>query len=225
MKPNKKQLAKDLFLQTDKTRQEIADILGINRKTVYNWMQREKWEEMKKAALQAPGFILQNVYNFIQRLNSKIDKRGPEDNCPTMDEVNMLNKLINMSTKLKVYATGSYIQVLEQLVRYVYQTDTDLAAKIVKISDRMIRATVINEDYYATATALGLPIPITAPTTAPTIADITVNVATSAAIAFLLLILVVAYIIRSMEVHISSPTMAPVINPAARVDTPDLEKI
>lgn len=118
MKLEQQELARDLYLHTDKTQSEIADILGVDRKSVYYWMKNGKWEQMKRAALQAPGVILQDIYNHIQAVNDKIYERAPEDRCPTMEEVNKLKKLIGITKDIPKKSAGTYVQVFEELMRF-----------------------------------------------------------------------------------------------------------
>ena len=94
---DKQQLAKDLFLQADKTQTEIAEILDVNRKTVYLWSKKGKWEEKRIALSQTPSSIQQDYYNHMSAINAKIRER--EDNCPTMEEIFGLKKPVPIISK------------------------------------------------------------------------------------------------------------------------------
>ena len=147
MKFEQKQLAKDLYLHTDKSQLEIADILDVDRKTVRTWMKDGQWESMKIAALQAPGIILQNLYNHIGQVEKKIQDRPAEDRCPTKDEVEMLRKLINMTKVIGGRHTGSFIMAYEQLVRYANKKNHDLGTQIYNLADNMLQATLLDKDF------------------------------------------------------------------------------
>src|ERR1035437_938493 len=144
MKPDKQQLAKDLYLQTDKTQQEIADILDVNRRTVYLWMKHGKWEEIKNASWQAPSAIRQDIYNHISAVNKKIYQRAPEDRCPTMEEVEKLRKLVGITRIIPGYSSGTYIQIFEQLIRYTKKKDLALGQNIAKMANTMLKATILD---------------------------------------------------------------------------------
>ena len=137
-KPTQQQMAKDLYLQTDKTQQEIADILNVNRRTIYLWVKNGKWAEMKTAAAQTPFTMQNDIHNHIAAINKRIkDREG--DNCPTMQEVEMLRKLINMSAVINKRHTGAYIEAFMELTTYIYHKDVDLARKVTMHADNYVK--------------------------------------------------------------------------------------
>ena len=129
-KRSEQDLAKDLYMQTDLTQQQIADMLDVNRRSVWLWIKNGKWEEMKLAAKQMPGLILQDIYNHITAINDKIHERELGDRCPTMEEVEKLSKLINMTNSIKKKHTGSYMEAFGEILCYVRKEDRELAAKL-----------------------------------------------------------------------------------------------
>ncbi len=136
---NKQQLAKDLYLQADKTQTEIADILDVNRKTIYLWCKKGKWEETKIAIRQAPGAILQTLYNHIGEVNKKI--AGREDHCPTIQEVDMLGKLLRMTKGLAKKNTGFYIEAFEELSFFIGTDDKPFMDKYTKHVSEFVQGT------------------------------------------------------------------------------------
>jgi len=145
-KPNERQLAKDLYLHTDKSQSEIADILNINRKTLYLWIKNGKWEEMKIAARQAPGVILQDIYNHIDEINKKVRCRE-EDRCPTMEEVEKLRKLLRMTSLINKKNTGTYMEVFQEITLFIARQDIELAHKVTGMADKYIKATLFNKNF------------------------------------------------------------------------------
>jgi predicted DNA-binding protein YlxM (UPF0122 family) len=145
-KSEKQQQAQNLYLHTDRSAPEIADILNLNRKTIYLWIKNGKWEEMRRTANQAPDMVLNNVYNHIEAINDKISNR--EDHCPTMQEVSMLSKLLNMTTIVNKNHVGSYIQAFEELIRFISRKDLDFCKKLTEYADRYVRGTFGNDDFH-----------------------------------------------------------------------------
>ncbi len=137
-KPTQQQLAKDLFLQTEKTQQEIADILNVNRRTIYLWVKNGKWAEMKNAAAQTPFTMQNEIHNHFAAINRRIKAREG-DNCPTMQEVEMLRKLLNMSATIDKFHTGAYIEAFTELTTYIYHKDVELARKVTIHADNYVK--------------------------------------------------------------------------------------
>ena len=137
-KPTQQQLAKDLYLQTEKTQQEIADILNVNRRTIYLWVKNGKWAEMKNAAAQTPFTMQSEIHNHFSAINRRIKAREG-DNCPTMQEVEMLRKLLNMSATIDKLHTGAYIEAFTELTTYIYHKDVDLARKVTIHADNYVK--------------------------------------------------------------------------------------
>jgi len=144
-KPTQQQLAKDLYLQTDKTQQEIADILNVNRRTIYLWVKNGKWAGMKNAAAQTPFTMQNEIHNHFSAINRRIRAREG-DGCPTMQEVEMLRKLINMSAVIDKFHTGAYIEAFQELTTYIYHKDIDLARKVTLHADNYIKGHIGDDD-------------------------------------------------------------------------------
>jgi DNA-binding XRE family transcriptional regulator len=148
MKSEKQNLARDLYLHTLRTQQEIADILDVNRRTVYLWIKNGRWEEMKIASRQAPKCLIQNIYNHIDALEQNIRRRPVDERCPTKDEVEMLRKLVNLVPKMgDLQSVGNYIQAYEHLIRHIANSDHELSKKITRITDEIITAYTTDKDW------------------------------------------------------------------------------
>jgi DNA-binding XRE family transcriptional regulator len=145
-KSREQQLAKDLYLQTQKTQQEIADILNLNRKTIYLWIRHGKWEEMKIAARQAPCLVMQDIYNHIDQINIRISNR--EDHCPTPVEVDMMRKLVNMTKVIEKKHTGAYIEAFEELTMFIAKRNNDLAKQVARFANDYVMGTIANKEFH-----------------------------------------------------------------------------
>ena len=143
---DKHQLARDLYLQADKTQTEIAEILDVNRKTIYLWCKKGKWEETKIAIRQSPSNILQSIYNHIDEVNKKIENR--EDRCPTMHEVELLRKLLRMSKDLGKKNTGFYIEAFEELSYFIGFDDRDFKQKLSQYITKFVHGTFGDHNFH-----------------------------------------------------------------------------
>ncbi len=137
MKNEKQSQARDLFMHAGKTQTEIADILDVNRKTIYLWIKNGKWEEMRHAAAQAPGIIIQDIYNHIGAVNRKISSH--DDGCPEPKEVEMLRKLLKMTSDINKNHVGSYIEAFTEISTYMLHRDIPTGRKFVEHADDFIR--------------------------------------------------------------------------------------
>ena len=140
--------ARDLYFNAGKPSGEIARTIGVDRKTVYNWIKQGKWEEMKIAAAQAPGVLLQNIYNHIDEVNKKISKRHVDDRCPTMLEIDMLRKLIGMVKGLNKISVGGYMQCYQELSTYISAHDPALADAVSGYTENFIQENMVGLRYY-----------------------------------------------------------------------------
>ena len=134
----KQQQAYNLFFNTDKNGTEIADILDVNRKTIYLWIKNGKWEEIKRAANVAPGMILLDIYGHVGAINNKIRQREPDDQIPTMEEVEKLRKLLGMVKNINKNHVGSYMESFTELVRFISGTDEVLSWKVAEYTKRYV---------------------------------------------------------------------------------------
>ncbi len=127
---DKQQQAHALYFATGKTQQEIADILDVSRKTINGWIRKNRWDEMKVAAKQTPSLILQDIYTHINAVNDKIFSRPEDDRCPTMQEVSMLNRLLNMTKSIQKQHIGSYIEAFQELQLFIFNRNEELAMQL-----------------------------------------------------------------------------------------------
>ncbi len=145
-KSEQQQLAKELYLNTDKTQQEIADILNVHRRTIYLWMKNGKWEELKIAIRQAPAVIINDIYNHFDAINQRIYNRPPDERCPTMEEVNMMYKLLKMSNTISRQHTGAYMEAYTELLKFINKKDHVLAKKVTNLADQYVMGNVLNSN-------------------------------------------------------------------------------
>lgn len=89
----KKTVAHDLFVNSNKTQVEIAKIVGITDKTLRKWADDGKWREVKAANMSVSSRVVHNLY-------MKILEISESDNVKYAKEISMLvNAIKNLSTK------------------------------------------------------------------------------------------------------------------------------
>jgi len=137
-----------MYLNTNFTQKEIADKLGINPKTIYLWIKKGKWDEMKAAARQAPGIIQQQLYNHITAINDSIATR--EDAVPTFQEVEMLRKLIVSTKHMQQMSVGTYIQAFQEFTGFIgpHTNDLEFTKRVAVVADEYIKGLIHNKQFH-----------------------------------------------------------------------------
>ena len=108
---DKKSHARGLYFQTQLSQQEIADRVGVNRKTLYLWINEEKWQEARLAAAQSPTILLHQYYQQLININEFIAART-DSPFPTPKEADVIRKISSvikqLSTKVNL---GTMVEV------------------------------------------------------------------------------------------------------------------
>jgi DNA-binding XRE family transcriptional regulator len=111
MLEDKKSHARGLYFQTQLSQQEIADRVGVNRKTLYLWINEEKWQEARLAAAQSPTILLHQYYQQLININEFIAART-DSPFPTPKEADVIRKISSvikqLSTKVNL---GTMVEV------------------------------------------------------------------------------------------------------------------
>jgi len=126
-----------LFINTGKSRKEICDALGIDPKTLYRWVQKGNWEEMKEAVTLTPVALKQQFYGHIFAVNRQI-REERENGVPTMEDVEKLRKLMVAQSKIDANSVGMYTQAFSELANLLSLNDINLAKQVVEYCDRII---------------------------------------------------------------------------------------
>ncbi len=95
-------LAHRLYSTEGKTQKEIAGIVGVSERTIYTWIHQHGWERSP----YTPAVIEASIYRQVAELQNAIDAREPGNRFPTMQEAEVIRKLICSAEKLRK-ATGA----------------------------------------------------------------------------------------------------------------------
>lgn len=131
MKTQEQQRAYNLFMQTNLTKTEIADQLGVNRRTIYQWSVQGDWDVLRKSARTMPSIIGQKLYHIFGHFTDHILIRQAAYQTVTKDEAYTLHKLVSAlgmirSRNILSETMESFTGLLEQ----VKEKDEDLAQQI-----------------------------------------------------------------------------------------------
>jgi hypothetical protein len=126
---DKKMLAHDMFMRTDKTLKEIAQMCAIKYDTLCGWSKIGKWKELKAANSITRSRIINNKLLQIAEMDEVIAKR--ESKFPSYKEqmvLSMIAKDINMLDKS--LSLADYITIIEELLKSLNEVKPELAKEV-----------------------------------------------------------------------------------------------
>jgi DNA-binding XRE family transcriptional regulator len=140
-KNNERLQARNLFFGTDLTQQQIADMLNINRKTLYSWISEGGWRQAKYSAAHAPCILVDQYYHQLGALNQRIAERTDQP-WPTKEEADIIRKITATIRQIKPKTdrpdfsqTVEVFASLTDTMRYK-EKENDLLRSLVPIMDK-----------------------------------------------------------------------------------------
>ena len=97
-KTTQKAQAKYLYFTTAHTQKVIAHILGINEKTMSQWVRGGNWAALKKAAYHSPEQEVEQLYKELRQINENINKRPIAERFGTKEELEARAKILAIIT-------------------------------------------------------------------------------------------------------------------------------
>jgi hypothetical protein len=138
-KEKEKALAKELYLQTNKTLEEIADIVSVSRLTIGTWSKEGKWKDIKEVQSQTPERIVQALYNEVEQLNRAVSNRADGMRYADSKESDARNKIILSIKRMQTQiALPQYVAVLIKFLEHVQKIDLELSKKIAPIANNFL---------------------------------------------------------------------------------------
>lgn len=114
-------IAQDLFLDTDKTQKEIAEIVGVTEKTLGKWKTEGDWDMLKNASTVTSRKIIENLYKRSYELS--LDPKSKPD-----DIIKLALSIEKLSNR-KV-TVSQIINVFKDYIAFVFKDNAELAKEI-----------------------------------------------------------------------------------------------
>lgn len=132
----KKELAKELYLQGNFTFAEIAEKVGSARQTISKWATQGKWDELKTYMTVGKEKVLKGFYQQLANIQEAIMSREPDERIASSTEADRQIKLASAIRKLEDECgiTG-LIDAGIRFCNYMRTVDIDEAKKIAKYWD------------------------------------------------------------------------------------------
>lgn len=130
-KDKEKLLAKELYMQTNKTIEEIASIVNANRLTVGSWAKEGNWKTMKDAQKQTPERVVQALYAELEELNAHILKQPEGMRFADSKQSDARNKIILSIKRMQnQIALPQYVAVLIKFLEALQSKNLDLSKQL-----------------------------------------------------------------------------------------------
>lgn len=135
----KRELAKQLFLNTDLLQKEIADKVGVTEKTMGKWV--AEWKEIKAAKTATKDEIVARYYRMIL----SILKVAEDENRPLTDaEADKISKLNKAKESIdKEIGLSVFIQVFQEYNAFIVPLNPELAKQNNTYQDKFINLKAI----------------------------------------------------------------------------------
>ncbi len=128
MKAEQQKQAESLYFQTNLTKTEIAQIVGISRRTVHYWVRHNHWDRIRESAQVMPVALAGNCYLILAKLQESILSADRADKPVTLQEVNAMHRLTMTIGKLKDRGTlNEILEMMTYFMEFVNKCDPGIA--------------------------------------------------------------------------------------------------
>lgn len=139
----KKEWAQLLYLKENLTQQEIADKVGVSRRTVVSWVNTGKWEEMKTGLTMTREQQIMNIQRQIAEINRTIADRPQGERFATATESKTIAQLSAAIDKLEKDAgLKDLISSATRFLVWLRALDINKAKEFGTLWDNFIRSTL-----------------------------------------------------------------------------------
>lgn len=130
---DKKNLACNLYLETDFDQKQIAEIVKVTPKTLTKWKNDGYWESLKAARTITKENIVSNTFTMLYNMDTMILQRTDMP-YPTAGEADTMSKLSakidNLDKRLNL---GTYASTLKEFLGWLISSDIESAKDYSKL--------------------------------------------------------------------------------------------
>ena len=131
--------AKRLYFQSDLSKTEIAEMLGVPRRTLHYWIREKNWDRIKRSAAHMPSLLAENIYHIIARFSQQLMGEDRIARPITHKEADTLHKLVLTVNKLKTRNTlNESMEMFGLFMETVNQKSPQMAQDITPFVDDYI---------------------------------------------------------------------------------------
>lgn len=134
----RKELAKTLFLETGYTQQEIADRVGVDRRTIVRWV--KEWQPLKISFTQTRDARIRSTMMQLNELDELIEAREVGKRYPSPREADTRRKLTaDLEALEKDASVREVIDVSRSILNYVRGVNIEHAKMLSDYFDAYIK--------------------------------------------------------------------------------------
>ena len=135
----KKQQAKELFFQTDLSKTQIANLLGISRRSLHYWVKDEHWGRLRESATQLPALLAEKCYHIFGHLTDQYLSELRATKPISHKEADTLHKLVITIGKLKNRSTlNENIETFSYFLDGLKQQAPEVARQVTPYIDKYL---------------------------------------------------------------------------------------
>jgi DNA-directed RNA polymerase specialized sigma54-like protein len=139
MKNEQQQQAKHLYFQSGLNKSQIADTLGVNRRTVMLWVQQGNWDRLKMSAQHLPAMVTEKCYYVLDHyLTNLLAANGAISTFGTK-EASAINQLATAIKKVRTRsAVNESMEMMSFFLDDVRRKDPTMAEAIMPFIEQYI---------------------------------------------------------------------------------------
>lgn len=133
-------IARTLYLMTEKSQKEISEVVGWTEKTFTEQKQKGKWSEMR----DTKSLTKQQIISMLHTQTFKLIEGAKDENrLLSAREIDSVAKLTSSIDKLETKATiETFIEVFEDYNKYLMSVNVDFAQRNNSYQDLFIQSKI-----------------------------------------------------------------------------------
>lgn len=136
-KNQKRDYAELLYKTGEYTIDKIAEMVGVNEKTIRRWKTDYNWEELRKSLLVTKAQILRNAYDVLDAISAKIKDADGIGDTKLADMFSKYSAAVkNLETETSI---ADITEVGRLVINYIQTIDIKFAAQLAEFIDTMIK--------------------------------------------------------------------------------------
>lgn len=137
-KTDEKKLARALYLNTQHTAKEIADMVKVSEKTLGKWKEDENWDKLKAAKSATRDDIIAMNYILLRDVTEHNQMLQKNRELSSKD-IDMQHKISSTIKNLEgEESLSDYIQAFTPFLEWMKEEDNKLAIKFAELSQKFL---------------------------------------------------------------------------------------